>query len=297
MCRQEPPGGRRRQALQTEGASTAVATSPHPMWGGSPLYGGAASCPVQMRAGGALKQQHRVCVHACYAACPARPKADFAVHSPCMVGRAGHWQASPQPWMASPAPPCPALLCSSHPLFLLLSPHPLPPLTLPTPPAVRCSWAVPAQVVLVLQCTLYNHRTCTASALQHPSARWLTGRAFWVLDTQRLTPLQLPMHGAVDDVAQCATVLTFMQLCFSLLLPAVVQASVECRMFARHQRERAQRRLPPERGWHTALYGACWEALAPGGRNGPPLVFLWACLSLAWDASLMLSVHLPMLAS
>ena len=152
------------------------------------------------------------------------------------------------------------------------------------------SWAFPVQLVVWLGDWLpYVGTVCNHPGLAPPKIQPLLRRAAQLLDAaaHTLQPM-LPQNlivAAPTRAAECSAVVVFLQLT-SLLIPALLKAQHERRLFRLHQRQRAAAGLPLETGFHACVYAAC-GALPP--LHTPHALLLWlALLLIAWQAALLL---------
>jgi len=132
---------------------------------------------------------------------------------------------------------------------------------------------------------------CTAMLASHPALERRTHAVFRVLSVASIgLPLPLaPFAPTPDAVAECATIITFMQAC-ALTLPLLFEARAAARLFVGHQAQRAAAELPPERGTHATAYEAIWEWCC-GYTALPTALLAWAAVAAAWDWSAFLHAH------
>ena len=78
----------------------------------------------------------------------------------------------------------------------------------------------------------------------------------------------------------------YLDLVLGCLLPALVQAAAEARLYAEHSEERRREGLPPEKGWQARLHGEL-VGLAEALHLAWPqaVVMLWVALGVAFDLS------------
>jgi len=156
---------------------------------------------------------------------------------------------------------------------------------------------VPIHLGLVLQCTAFNTRVCSASGLQHPAVRRLTHSTFRLLGAvgrelppfipNSLLPLKLadqPPGGP----SECAVVLSYIQLLLGFAIPTIIQAGLESRLYLQHRRQRLRSGLPLEAGWQARLYSLLADVFV-NENLVVTLLFLWVLLGAAWEAALLLS--------
>lgn len=172
--------------------------------------------------------------------------------------------------------------CPGTALLLPATAPPPPPLS---PPLAR-SLALPVHLALALALAARSPDVCASACLSGPAAEQTTRRAFAALSALRVDVFRGAGMPALPAASQCAVVLTYLQVALGFLLPALVHAALECRLFARHQRERRRAGLPPERGLQAAAYEAAAGLL--GALSWPQaLLALGIALSVAFDLSLL----------
>ncbi|PRW33054.1 phenylacetic acid degradation operon negative regulatory [Chlorella sorokiniana] len=150
-------------------------------------------------------------------------------------------------------------------------------------------WALPLQLVMTyVGYARYATTVCSHPSLHASNLQPLLHAAAGTLDVAALVlhPL-LPRHGtrAHSDIAECASIIVFMQFC-ACLLTGLYKMHEEQRLFELHQWQRAQRGLPLESGWDARVYGVATELLQPWGR----VSLLWGVLLalILWHAAVAL---------
>lgn len=93
---------------------------------------------------------------------------------------------------------------------------------------------------------------------------------------------------ALQAHAQCAVALSWLLLGPGTLLPMAAQAAAECRLFAQHQRQRAQLGLPPERGWDARVYGGL-QGVVDALNGLQVLTAGWVALGTLFDLAQLAS--------
>ena len=156
------------------------------------------------------------------------------------------------------------------------------------PTSSRCPLAARSLSVaiwLAVACNAlqYTPHICGAAPLAHPTAQRLTHHTYeWLSILAYLLPQPLSVvvqHGALGE---CATVIRFFQFGLGLLAPQLAAGLSEARLFQRHQQQRRQAGLPPERGVHAAVYDFLWWLMLGGSGVHTSLVSL-ALLAACWD--------------
>lgn len=108
-------------------------------------------------------------------------------------------------------------------------------------------------------------------------------------------PILLPGLASREPAAECAEVLTYLQLMLGVALPALVQAALEAHLFEQHQQQRQQLGLPPERGLQACMYRGI-RCLVQAVDGTAWVAALWALSSVLLEASAYLqarpSVHM-----
>ena len=162
----------------------------------------------------------------------------------------------------------------------MLAPHPT------ATHHARLSAAV--QATLFLTALPYTPVLCAAQPLAHPAAQRVTGhlhRGLGGLATAAAAGVP-PASAATGDVlspaSQCVAVITWLRLVLGFVVPLLVAAAAEARLWEQHQAERAAAGLAPEAcgAPRAAAYRAArW--LAWEGALHSAMV-LWLLLSLSW---------------
>lgn len=137
-----------------------------------------------------------------------------------------------------------------------------------------------SQLVLVSTLTPHVRRGCSRALMAAPRAQRATRALYASLGWVGM-PLPLPLapFARPDAVAECATIVHWLQLGFGLLLPLYLSALSTAAAFREHQRQRAAAQLPPERGIMAAFYTAVDEWVGPDGTF-PPAVLGWVMLAV-----------------
>lgn len=78
----------------------------------------------------------------------------------------------------------------------------------------------------------------------------------------------------------------YLDLTLGCLLPALVQAAAETRLYVQHCAERRRAGLPRERGWQARVHDELAD-LAQGLSWPQVAVMLWVALGIAFDLSLL----------
>ncbi|KAL4421305.1 hypothetical protein ABPG75_010596 [Micractinium tetrahymenae] len=126
----------------------------------------------------------------------------------------------------------------------------------------RVFWAFPAHIAIVANFIKTNHITSQSTALAGgPVALQATRGVAQVLRLLRFNGLAPPPPDGLTPLQECCSVLAYLQLSVGLVLPAVVMAVHEIRLFLAHAAERRRAGLPPERGWHPWLYRKIGDTL------------------------------------
>lgn len=79
---------------------------------------------------------------------------------------------------------------------------------------------------------------------------------------------------------------SYLDLTLGCLLPALIQAAAETRLYRQHCTERRRAGLPRERGWQARVHDELAE-LAHALDWPQAVVLLWVCLGIAFDLSLL----------
>ncbi|KAL4433841.1 hypothetical protein ABPG75_000282 [Micractinium tetrahymenae] len=161
------------------------------------------------------------------------------------------------------------------------------------------------QLALLLAAGRHTRLVCSAAAFSHPAAQRRTRqlhRLFTSLAGTAVASSASPaapcLRSPVDD---CATIITWLRLALALLLPLLVEASTEARLWRSHQVQRRQAGLPPEHcgrlqlavyraarwlgvGWGSVGGdgGGVEDARLAGGALHAALV-TWLLLAAAWE--------------
>lgn len=81
---------------------------------------------------------------------------------------------------------------------------------------------------------------------------------------------------------ECAVALSWLLIVPGTALPIAAQALAECRLFARHQQQRARAGLPAEWGWNARFYGVLQDVI--GALSGvQALAACWIGLGILAD--------------
>jgi len=99
--------------------------------------------------------------------------------------------------------------------------------------------------------------------------------------------MEVAERAAPSPCEECATLLSYLQLSIGLVGPALVQAVIEARLFAKHQQQRQQAGLPPEHGWHAGLYAVVLSLLETMDWL-TSAAFLWVLHGLLFDLAQVL---------
>lgn len=124
----------------------------------------------------------------------------------------------------------------------------------PSPLPHACSYAAPAQLLIVYHHYRANAALCAGPALTPPASAAVTRQIATALDLLHLGPGLAVLEDAPTPVQECRTVLAWQQLCFSFFAPLLAAAVLETKLWLRHAEQRARRGLPPERGFQPRLY-------------------------------------------
>ncbi|KAL4459126.1 hypothetical protein ABPG75_013991 [Micractinium tetrahymenae] len=211
------------------------------------------------------------------------------------LGAAVVWRqvnATPPPLTAVNAPGAAALQALAVHAVRLVFASGLVPLLLGTLGLrTRPCLSVLAQAGAVGSNLLHARPGCAGSFFSHPAIQAQTHTLYRALSLVSIgLPLPLaPLSAPADPLAECATVVSFLQLC-ALLLPALVEAAGTARLLAAHQRQRGVAGLPPEHGACAAAYAAIHDFCC--GDAGLPLgVLAWAAVAVARDWPAFLHAH------
>ena len=128
----------------------------------------------------------------------------------------------------------------------------------------------------------FNTHMCTAASLAHPAAQQQTHRLFRLLEACNYS--LVPVAAEVQPATECAAVLTYFQLAFGLLLPAVAQMAAESALFQQHQKQRRQQGVAPERGWQQRIYDGL-SGLAEALDGFTLAAAAWMALGIVWQVS------------
>jgi len=137
----------------------------------------------------------------------------------------------------------------------------------------------------------HNPRICAAAPLVHPAAQRATHRLYSMLRLLSSTlPVPAALHVRPDAAAECVTLLSFLQICLGVLLPALATAVSEACLFHDHQQQRLAAGLQPERGPAALLYHTVWRVTL--GGSGPFVaLFVWLLLAVGWDWAALACAH------
>jgi hypothetical protein len=147
---------------------------------------------------------------------------------------------------------------------------------------VRFSWALPVQLLVVINCVAFNPTMCSATALAHPAAQQPTHQLFQLLEMANFSLLPVAAH--VQPAAECAAVLSYFQLSIGLVLPLLAHAKLESSLFQEHRRQRQQCDMPLESGIMPWLYGSV-SSLSEALDGITLAAALWMTLGMLWKLS------------
>ncbi len=162
------------------------------------------------------------------------------------------------------------------------------------------------QLVLVLAAGRHTRLICTAAPFTNPAAQRRTRQLHCLLTSLTGTALApLPrladrrMHSAARE---CANVVTWLRLAVALLLPLLLEAWTEARLWRMHQAQRRRAGLTPERcgrlkaavylaagwldvGWNSrgGGRGALGEDARLSGGTLQTTFVIWLLLTAAWE--------------
>lgn len=151
------------------------------------------------------------------------------------------------------------------------------------------SWAVPLHIFMTAALTRRNREVCTSAWLATPAAEGLTHGAFDLLNALRYSVLVPASRPSLAPRDECAVVLSYLHICLGLVLPALVQAAAEARLFREHQHQRQRLGLALEKGWQLRLYSAI-DGLREAVDGPAAVLALWVLLGILFDVSVVASV-------
>lgn len=131
------------------------------------------------------------------------------------------------------------------------------------------------QLALVLAAGRHTRLVCSAAALAHPAAQRRTHRLHRLLTSLSGAVVASAAAPAASctpcPVSECVVVITWLRLTVALLLPLLLEASAEARLWRVHQDQRRREGLPPEccSRMQTAAYlAARWLGVGWGSGRG-----------------------------
>ena len=128
----------------------------------------------------------------------------------------------------------------------------------------------------------FNSTLCSSAALSHPLAQQQTRQLFHILELTNFSLLPVTAH--VQPVAECAAVLSYLQLSGGLVLPLLVHAALESWLFQEHQRQRQQCGMPAESSPMRWLYDAV-NGLSEALDGVTLATAVWMALGTLWKLS------------
>lgn len=148
---------------------------------------------------------------------------------------------------------------------------------------MRLSLGAAMHVAVAVTAWPFNAGICATAPLAHDVAQACTHRIYAALSClSYVLPLPVAPATRPDEGAQCATILTFLQLSVGTLVPLMMHAVSEARLFQHHQKQRWQAGLPLLGGAQAAAYDSIWWGTLGGSRPHTCLaggLLLAAC----WD--------------
>ncbi|KAL4431169.1 hypothetical protein ABPG75_006425 [Micractinium tetrahymenae] len=154
---------------------------------------------------------------------------------------------------------------------------------------VRLSLSVLLQTSLLLIALPHTPAICGAAPLTHPTAQKASHAAVRLLSfLSDLGPT--PAAPVAPSAAhECAALLIWLRCTVAVLGPLLYAAAAEARLWQRHQLERWQAGLPPERSAAAPLYAVVLRLAA--SLDGVPhaLVWGWGFVAISWNWALLLA--------
>ncbi|PRW45353.1 hypothetical protein C2E21_6101 [Chlorella sorokiniana] len=154
---------------------------------------------------------------------------------------------------------------------------------------LRLCLAVPIHLLMTVNMARRFPTVCAAACLSTPAAQQRTSAAFRLLGALRydmVRPLGSEAQPKLSAQSECIVVLTYLELTLGCLLPALIQAAAETRLYVVHCAERRRAGLPRECGWQARVHDELAE-LAQELSWPQIAVLLWVVLGIAFDLSLL----------
>ena len=107
----------------------------------------------------------------------------------------------------------------------------------------------------------------------------------WVAVAMQVPGIAL-QQGVAPPVLSSPPRCSYLDLTLGCLLPALVQAAAETRLYVQHSAERRRLGLPRERGWQARVHDELAE-LAQALSWPQAAIMLWVTLGVAFDLALL----------
>ncbi|KAI7843999.1 hypothetical protein COHA_002536 [Chlorella ohadii] len=159
---------------------------------------------------------------------------------------------------------------------------------------VRLSLSTALQAALLLLSLPHTATICAAAPLTHPVAQRASHAMHSMLSTLASlgpTPAAAGASKADASVAvhECVALTLWLRLLVAVLMPLLHAAAAEAQLWQRHQQDRRQAGLLPERSVAAPLYGAMLRLAASLDSLPHALVCGWGVAAVAWNWARLLA--------